>query len=240
MDTTVPTYPLFSWPKTVPPLDDEQRRISDDFMRAWHEELPAKYGRIERFNHGYPLEFLPEKPRFRTIEIGAGIGAHIGYEDLTRQEYHAVEIRQNMIDELKRRFPQVHAVKADCQDRLPFEDGYFDRAVVVHVLEHLPDLPRCLDEIRRVLRPGALFSIVIPCDPGLIYELCRKISAERLFKRRYGLPYGWLIRREHINTPKEILHLLNERFEEVERTYFPLAFLPAVNANLRIGATYTR
>ena len=37
MDTTVPHYPRFRWPKAVPPLDAEQRRISDDFMRHWHE-----------------------------------------------------------------------------------------------------------------------------------------------------------------------------------------------------------
>src|SRR5690349_20198224 len=42
------------WPKTFPPLTEEQKRISDDFMKAWHEVLPQKYGVIEKFNHGYP------------------------------------------------------------------------------------------------------------------------------------------------------------------------------------------
>ena len=28
------------WPKTFPPLTPEQKRISDDFMKYWHEVLP--------------------------------------------------------------------------------------------------------------------------------------------------------------------------------------------------------
>jgi SAM-dependent methyltransferase len=236
IDTTVPKLPRFRWPKAVPPLDAEQRRISDDFMRHWHEVLPNKYGAIEHFNHGYPLRFLPEQERFRTLEIGAGIGAHLAFEDLSRQDYHCVELRQNMADAIVERFPQVTARVGDCQRDLPYESGSFDRVVVVHVLEHLPDLPGCLDEVRRVLKPGGLFSIVLPCDPGLAYEVARKISAERIFRKRYKLPYGWLIRREHINSPQEILKLLDDRFDELDRAYWPLR-VPMTDLNLCIGTT---
>lgn len=240
MDTTVPSYPRFQWPKAVPPLDAEQKRISDDFMHYWHEVLPRRYGALERFNHGYPLRHLPAVAQFKTLELGAGLGAHIAYEDLSRQDYHCVELRQNMADAIMERFPEVTATVGDCQKRLPYPDRTFDRVVVVHVLEHLPDLPGALAEVCRVLRPGGLFSVVLPCDPGLAYELARKISAERIFQRRYGLPYGWLIRREHINSPDEILGLLSAHLTEIDRVYYPLAFLPFVGTNLCIGATYRR
>jgi hypothetical protein len=69
MDTTVPHYTRFKWPKTVPPLDDEQLRISNDFMHHWHEVLPQRYGALEQFNHGYPLRFLPAtSSKYRTLE----------------------------------------------------------------------------------------------------------------------------------------------------------------------------
>jgi phosphatidylethanolamine/phosphatidyl-N-methylethanolamine N-methyltransferase len=115
----------------------------------------------------------------------------------------------------------------------------FDRIVVVHVLEHLPGLPAALDEVRRVLKPGGLLSVVLPCDPGLAYAFARKISAERIFRQRYHLPYGWLIRREHINSPDEILSLLAERFAEIDRAYFPLR-IPIAHLNLCIGVTLRR
>ena len=37
------------WPKVLPPLNDEQRRISDDFMKHWHEVLPRRYGILDDF-----------------------------------------------------------------------------------------------------------------------------------------------------------------------------------------------
>jgi SAM-dependent methyltransferase len=236
MDTTVTRLPRFAWPKVVPPLDTEQLRISDDFVRHWHDVLPDRYNSIERFNHTYPMRLLPKEPRFKTLELGAGIGAHIAFEDLSRQDYHCVELRQNMADGIIERFPSVTAIVGDCQKELPYEANSFDRVVVVHVLEHLPDLPGCLDEVRRILKPGGIFSAVLPCDPGLAYGLARKISAERIFKKRYGLPYAWFISREHINSPKEILKLLDDRFPEVDRTYFPLR-VPLTNLNLCIGTT---
>jgi SAM-dependent methyltransferase len=237
MDTTVPRYTRFKWPKNVPPLDDEQLRISNDFMHHWHEVLPQRYGALEQFNHGYPLRILPDSSsKYRTLELGAGLGAHIAFEDLTRQDYYCIELRQNMADTIMERFPTVKAAVGDCQRHLPFDDAFFDRIVAVHVLEHLPDLPACLDEVERVLKPGGLFSIVLPCDPGLAYEIARKISSERIFRRRYRLPYGWLIRREHVNAPKEIFSLLDGRFREIDRTYYPL-HAPFINANLVIGVT---
>lgn len=44
---------------------------------------------------------------------------------------------------------------ADVQS-LPFEDGEFDLAFANHMLYHVPDLPRAITELRRVLRPGGL------------------------------------------------------------------------------------
>jgi SAM-dependent methyltransferase len=42
---------------------------------------------------------------------------------------------------------------ADVED-LPFADGAFDIAIANHMLYHVPDRPKALAELRRVLRPG--------------------------------------------------------------------------------------
>ncbi|TRZ55133.1 MAG: dihydrolipoyl dehydrogenase [Rhodocyclaceae bacterium] len=62
----------------------------------------------------------------------------------------ALDIRPNMVARLRERFPDVQAVIADCQERLPYPDGYFDRIIAVHVLEHLPNLPAAVGELHRV------------------------------------------------------------------------------------------
>jgi hypothetical protein len=78
--------------------------------------------------------------------------------------------------------------------------------------------------------------VVLPCDPGLAYEIARKISAERLFRAKYRVPYRWLIRREHINSPAEIMQQIMRKFEIFDTAYFPL-HVPLVNLNLCIGVT---
>lgn len=232
--------PTNKWPKILPALTAEQQRISDDFMKRWHEELAGRgrYGLIERFNHQFPVKC--SQPGFRTtLELGAGLGEHLNYEKLTPEQeenYYANELRPNMAMEIRQRFPRVKTVVGDCQQPFDFPDGFFDRVIAVHVLEHLPNLPATIRESHRLLNQtrGRLL-IVIPCEGSLAYTLARKISAERVYKQRYGGSYKWFYTREHINLPQEILAELDPYFTVETRSFFPLPFLPFVFANLVIG-----
>jgi ubiquinone/menaquinone biosynthesis C-methylase UbiE len=224
------------WPKSVAILTSEQRRIVDEWQQEWHEKHLGKFTLIERFNHGYALSRCPNPAGLRTLEIGAGVGGHIATENLAVQEYHAVEFRPNMAQRISERFPSVKVSVSDCQQRVPVDNRSMDRVLAIHVLEHLPNLPSALREIRRVLRPNGQFVAVIPCEGGLLYALARRISAQRLFQKKYRMPYDWLVRSEHINEPQEIEEELRPLFATVHRTYFPFT-LPSVNANLCIGLT---
>jgi SAM-dependent methyltransferase len=228
------------WPKTFPPLTPEQQRINDDFVKHWHVVLPKKFGRIDRFNQSYPVRTAPANFS-RTLEIGAGVGEHIDYETLTPQqasEYHALELRENMSAAIRARHPHIQTVTGDCQLRLPQPDGYFDRLLAIHVLEHLPNLPAAVRELYRLCdRARGVFSVVIPCEGGLAYSLARRVSAQRIFEKRYGQPYKWFIEREHVNRPAEILAELHPYFTVTHRRFFPFRFIPAVWCNLVIGLT---
>jgi len=226
------------WPKIIPPLTAAQQQVSDDFMRYWHEVLPKRYGAVDEFNHRYAVKHAPAHFT-RTLEIGAGIGGHIPYEKLSpaqEQNYHALELRENMAEKIRERFPRINACVGDCQGRIDFPDGHFDRVLAIHVLEHLPNLPAAIREAHRLCAPEGTFSVVIPCEGGFAYTLARRISAQRIFERRYRQPYRWFIEREHINRPDEIMAELASLFDIVDRTYFPL-FLPFVPLNLCIGLT---
>jgi SAM-dependent methyltransferase len=222
-----------SWPKTVPQLSPEQERIRDDFMRHWHEVLPARYSVIERFNHGYAARSAVAGAR--TLEIGAGLGEHLAFEQ-QHEDYWAVELREEMAQAIKHKYPRVRTIVGDCQQRLPLDDATFDRALAIHVLEHLPDLPSAVAELRRVLKADGRLVAVIPCEGGLAYGRARRISAQRIFERRYRVSYDWFVKSEHINVPREIIAELTEHFEILERRYFPLR-VPVITANLVIGLT---
>ena len=227
------------WPKQIPSLTDEQIAIRNDFMKHWLTELPKKYGIIEKFNHGYPAN----KGFFKgckTLEIGAGLGEHLAYEKLADQDYTIIELRPELANEIKKKFPRVTALVGDCQEKIPVEDNSFDRILVIHVLEHLPNLPSALKEIHRILKSnGGKFVVVMPCEGGLSYELARRISAKRIFEKRYHQSYDWLISIEHINRPQEIIFELEKFFKIEEKSYFPLK-VPSITMNLCIGMVLTR
>jgi SAM-dependent methyltransferase len=234
-----PTLPSTTkWPKALPPLTPAQQRVSDEFMKLWHEVLPRRFGAIEAFNHGFPVRHSPRHFR-TTLELGAGMGEHLRYERLTPEQsrhYYALELRGNMEAEIRKRFPAVQTIVGDCQGRLPFDDGFFDRVIAVHVLEHLPDLPATIREAHRLLDPkSGRFLAVVPTEGSLAYTLARKVSAERLYKKHFGGDYSWLHRREHINRVDEILAELHGYFTIVRHRFFPLPFLPFAFNNLCLG-----
>lgn len=237
---TTSATPPGKWPKVVPPLTAEERRINDDFMKHWLQVLPKRYPVVEIFNQGYAVRHAP-RGFVRTLEIGAGLGGHLSYERLTdvqRANYHALELRQNMADELRRLHPGINTVVGDCQQRLDFPAGFFDRILAIHVLEHLPDLPAAVREMRRLCDPvRGVFSVVIPTEGSPAYTLCRRLSAQRIFEKRYpGHAYESFIRREHLNRPAEILAELAPHFRVERRAFFPLR-VPIVALNLCIGLT---
>ena len=226
------------WPKTFPPLTPEQERISDDFMRYWHEVLPRRYGLVEAFNHRYAVRHAPARfpchvgdrggvgraPGLRTALCGAG--AELRCPGSAREHGGGVAGQPSDDSNGVRQLPGPAG----------FPAGSFDRILAIHVLEHLPNLPAAVAEMHRLCHPGGVFSVVIPCEGGWLYGVARRISAQRIFERRYGQSYQWFIGREHINRPAEIEAELGRYFRVVHRHYFPFR-VPFLFCNLCVGLT---
>jgi SAM-dependent methyltransferase len=221
------------WPKQPPVLTAEQERAREAFVAGWHQQLPTRYRGIERFNHG-SVSRLPVKNGSTTLEIGAGMGAHSKFEDLTRQQYYCLEYRRAFCDELLKVFPADRVRHGDIEQRQPWPDGFFDRIVAIHVLEHLRNLPLAVAEIRRLLKADGCFDAVLPCEGGVVYTVARKMSAERLFRKRFGMDYTPIIRNEHVSTFKEIVEELERVFHVRARSFFPL-LLPVSALNLCVA-----
>lgn len=231
----------YKWPKQLPELTAEQLEIRDDFMRFWHERLASNqaFGILEKFNHGYAVKNAPAHFK-TTLEIGAGLGEHLVHEHLTdeqRKNYVPVELRSNMVEKIRERFPDVPAVQGDCQQRIDFPDGSFDRILAIHVLEHLPNLPATIKEMYRLCnKESGVLSVVIPCEDGLAHRLGRFVSAEQMFRRRYGQSFKWCADSEHISIPDEIIQEISKYFDVAHKEFFPLK-IPVVSLNLVMGLT---
>lgn len=225
-----------TWPKVIPPLTDEQRRISDDYMKFFHDTYRSRsWWAIAKFNHNYAKRSA--RPGVKTLDVGAGIGEHLEFESPEGQEYVALEMREEMAQAIRDTYPTVEAVTGNVETGLPFADDAFDRVLAIHILEHLPNLPAALDEIKRVLKPGGKFEIVIPCEGGFAYSIGRRFTAQRLFEKRYGVSYEWFIKSEHLSVPSEIVAELDRRFTRERREYWPFK-VPLVDFNVCIGLTY--
>jgi SAM-dependent methyltransferase len=63
-----------------------------------------------------------------------------------------------MVDEARQHLSAKNQFKFQVLDiqSIPFEDGQFDAAIANHMLYHVPNRPRALEEVRRVLKPGGL------------------------------------------------------------------------------------
>ena len=219
--TIPPKTARYVWPKRPPALSKEQEAAREAFMKLWHEELPTRYSIVERFNHGALARLPQTRERWRTLEIGSGIGGHLPFEDLSKQEYHCLEYRNEFCDVL-RGLDGVEAVhEASIEGPTPFPDGAFDRIVAIHVLEHLRDLPKAIAEIKRLLADDGTLDVVLPCEGSLAYSIARRISAKRMFESRFGMSYDPIIANEHVNTLDEVLHLLLADFEPLQTKRFP-------------------
>ena len=223
------------WPKKSLLLDSSQEEIKEDFYNYWLTTyLPTTLNSLEKFNHGFPLG-IGFFDNCKTLEIGAGVGGHLKYEDLDRQMYVAMDLREEFAKKIQSQYPNVKTIVGDCQERIDVNDGYFDRVLAIHVLEHLPNLPAALGEIRRVLRPNeGKFIVIIPCEGGLAHKLGRYFTTRRLFEKKYNQSYDWFIDSEHLNLPDEIILELCKVFKIEKMVYFPLR-IPIVSLNLCIG-----
>jgi hypothetical protein len=95
--------------------------------------------------HFDPTLILREQPEAEILVIGSGERQRIG----GRITYTDVAFARN-----------VHCI-CDAHD-LPFPDASFDVVLAEAVLEHVCDPHRCVEEVRRVLKPGGLVWAVTP------------------------------------------------------------------------------
>lgn len=132
---------------------------------------PADLSGVDEFHLGWraaTIEFadvLGLAPGMHVLDIGAGIGGPARYFAEARGcRVTGIDLTEEFVqvaDSLTRRcgladrvsFRQASALA------LPFADGTFDRAAMIHVGMNIEDKARLFAEARRVLKPGARFGV---------------------------------------------------------------------------------
>jgi ubiquinone/menaquinone biosynthesis C-methylase UbiE len=210
-------------PRTIA---DRTRRVYDTLASVY----PASTFFFHSKAHACALQHSRIRNGMRVLEVATGSG------EMFRRLLHAnpdgetfgldlsPKMAAHTLQRARREFPraQAHCGAVDVRD-LPFRDGCFDAVMCCYLLELLAeqDIARTLREIRRVLRSGGTFSLVVIAQNA------------KLFNRMYGVcgslaPAFWGRQVEH-DVPGMIraagLRIVTDQF--VRQGFYPSRILAA-------------
>ena len=127
-------------------------------------------------------ELMPQKHWGKVLEIGAGNGFNAAFlskisdsvisTDLPDPDATThtpgLELARNTLKALDVHNVEVEAASAN---DLPYEDNSFDMVFSSHVIEHVPNNAKAIEEIHRVLKPGGINFMVIPTRTSHFYGI---------------------------------------------------------------------
>lgn len=161
------------------------------------------------------------------LDVGAGAGANSDRAGMAGVNVVALDVDLALTRETARHHLSV---RGDAK-QLPFQDGSFDSAMAVWVLEHVDDASGVIHEIHRVLKPYGKLFLAVPCRKGLpvmfgtlyVYAahlVMPKEQRNRHFHIEQNLSYGEVT---------ALLRLSYFTIERVTHSHFALTALLAGN-----------
>ncbi|HEV8391779.1 MAG TPA: methyltransferase domain-containing protein [Dongiaceae bacterium] len=186
-------------------------------------------------------------PGMHVLDVGSGIGGPARYfAEAHKCRVTGIDLTQEFVDvanELTRRcgLGDLASFRQGSALDLPFGAGTFDAATLIHVGMNIADKARLFDNVRRVLKPGALFCV---------YEAMRAGEGDL----PYPMPWADTSETSFVETPETYRRLLGAAGFEIEREENRLAFvldlaremrekteksgMPPLNQQILMGPTF--
>ena len=96
----------------------------------------------------------------RLLEVGSGMGHLVGQLEDTFETY-GMDLNHWAIKQSKSVIKKTQLQTASAQD-LPFRDDSFNVVIIKHIVEHLPDPRKAIQEIGRVTEPAGTLILATP------------------------------------------------------------------------------
>ena len=131
-------------------------RLSLAMMNSWHGPLT-----------NWGLGYVPFRDGWTILDVGCGGGQTL--KRLLGQSKGAIVHGIDISDESVAKARKVNAGLLDTRvfvqkasaSELPYADCTFDLVTAVETIYFWPELPHCFEEVKRVLKPGGLFAILL-------------------------------------------------------------------------------
>jgi ubiquinone/menaquinone biosynthesis C-methylase UbiE len=136
------------------------------------ERWPSYFHRRALEMQSY-VKLMPETKGLRVLELGCGIGYQSAMLAKISKSVVATDLpNESLLDhapgmaaaaELHKHLQIDNVELVPCSaEELPFEDSSIDMVFSSHVLEHIPNQQKALEEIYRVLKPGGYHVCIVP------------------------------------------------------------------------------
>jgi SAM-dependent methyltransferase len=188
---------------------------ADATLYRWNEPLHGPEGPFSR------LFDYPAHRGKRVLEVGCGMGCMAMNWARQGAVVSAVDLNPVAVAQTRTRF-EIFGLSGDIREAdaaaLPYADASFDYVYSWGVLHHSPDLRRSLDELHRVMRPGARIGVMLYNRESLLFRFLVRwqegcVNLERRWldelalasrygdgERREGNPHTWPVTQHEIRT----------------------------------------
>ena len=163
-------------------------------------------------------KLFPEKVD-NLLDVGCGTGFYFPLLKEHAENVTGIDVSASMLDEARELIREKQLTNCRVSEysalALPFDDNSMD---VVHswdFLHHVPDVPKAVSQISRVLKPGGRYVALEPnvLNPSITWYHLRRRSEWRLFRQNQFTILRLL--RRHFNVrvsyDNTIVSFLNER-----------------------------
>lgn len=142
-------------------------RIHQDIKPDYYDQGISKnifqwYWHTKRFKI---IEKIINDYRGKTLDIGCHSGNITKLmADITGSETHGLDISTQAIKYAQEKYPGLYFQVAQVQKDLPYASNTFDLVTCFDVLEHIPDVKKLIQEIKRILKGKGYLIIGLPVE----------------------------------------------------------------------------
>lgn len=177
------------------------------------------------------------------LDVGTGIGQFLYHARRHFSAIQGTEVSESAVRIARERYNlDIHLGQVE---ELNLPAASFDNVTLFHVLEHVPDPSKTLEEVSRIMRSKGILTIAVPNDvlawTCIVKRFGRKLGLKsfRKFSPRLGISKAGLTSEIHLShfTPTVLKRLLeNCGFSIVEESLDPL--YAASGAKLVLHSAY--